>query len=618
MKKNRHKKEKGFTLVELLATIVVLAIVAGIGIYIALGKIKETKEKSYDITTNNIENVTDSYLKENSNRLFYIQKDGEEVEYQCITIQNLIDMDYFDNTITNSKYSDNSTVGLNDYVYIERNIKTKSIVKVVYLKENNEYEGKCDDAVKAIADIEFSSYPSLDTWATSKKITINYKLKNANDIKEYNKYSFAKSLNKSNLNNNGIYTKEKTQTINVSEENQTVYAGIIYNLDVSNLIEKDLKVTKIDRTGPTIKLGTFNDHPTGEVKIPLIVSDSGVGNIDINSIDKSKISIVVDGNNINFELKTVNEKEYDIIYNGIGLKGNTSITINDNCVKDKLGNGSTGTSFNPTIIYDSKPPVMTLSSNGDSTYTKTKSLNVTIKDDVTGIASGASLKYGWSTSSTTAPTSYTTVTPTYTAGTTSDVTFTINGSGITGDYYLWVVPTTIKDLAGNSLTTTLKSTNVFKYDNTAPTCSLTVNSSGITLTKNDNISVSAYGMGMSSTVSYNSKTSLGLAAGTAYGFVKDSAGNESTCKASKAITSTTKNTYNCNPHDCNGRSCNCRYIACGTYCSSPCYRPGESACCAYATSYCYVCGTCYDTCYDKCTSYDCGSGQTKLNDNYCY
>lgn len=131
---------------------------------------------------------------------------------------------------------------------------------------------------------------------------------------------------------------------------------------------------------------------------------------------------------------------------------------------------------------DTTAPTITLGSNGDTVSESSKSVVVTIRDTGSGLKSGASLKYGWSTSNTTAPSSYTTVTPSYTEGTTDEVTFTATGSGYTGKYYLWVVPNTLSDMIGNSNTTTVKSSGTFEFDNRAPASSLTVTLSGSSFT----------------------------------------------------------------------------------------------------------------------------------------
>ena len=178
--------------------------------------------------------------------------------------------------------------------------------------------------------------------------------------------------------------------------------------------------------------------------------------------------------------------------------------------------------------------MITLGANSDSTYTKAKSVTVSIKDANSGLASGGSLKYGWSASATTEPTSYTTVTPSYTNGVTSAVTFTATGSGLTGNYYLWVVPVSLSDVAGNNATT-IKSTGTFKFDNTAPSCIISVTtypqSAKLTLKGSDanglhakpyswSSGTSGFGTIQTKTVTQN---------GTYYGYVKDIAGNVKSC-----------------------------------------------------------------------------------------
>ena len=67
-------------------------------------------------------------------------------------------------------------------------------------------------------------------------------------------------------------------------------------------------------------------------------------------------------------------------------------------------------------------------------------------------------------------------------------------------------------------------------DTTPPSCSLTASSSGVSFSsKTDNVGVSSFGLIKSSSASYNGTSSLGLSTGTFYGYVKDAAGNTSSC-----------------------------------------------------------------------------------------
>ena len=161
-----RKKDYGFTLVELLAVIAILGIVVSITVFVSIKSINKAKEKSYKTTINNIERMAGTYLEENGDRLFYISKnDGSNIEYQCITIENLIDGGYFKKDVLNSQVSKDDKVKESDYVYLERNGITKSVIKNVYVL-NGEDDGVCPSAVKAENDITFLVEPQ--EWSKTK------------------------------------------------------------------------------------------------------------------------------------------------------------------------------------------------------------------------------------------------------------------------------------------------------------------------------------------------------------------------------------------------------------------------------------------------------------------
>ena len=108
-----------------------------------------------------------------------------------------------------------------------------------------------------------------------------------------------------------------------------------------------------------------------------------------------------------------------------------------------------------------------ISIDEDKTWAKSHSATVTLKDLHSGLATGNSVKYGWSLSEMTPPESYTTVTISNTAGAGS-ATFTATGSDLRGKYYLWVVPETLNDVVGNSNTTSAVSVGQYYFDDIAP------------------------------------------------------------------------------------------------------------------------------------------------------
>jgi len=76
---------KGFTLVELMAVIIVLGIVALIVIPIADNFIKDNKQKSYDIQINNIKEGAKSWAIKNSHLL---PDEGDSYDVTLLELKN--------------------------------------------------------------------------------------------------------------------------------------------------------------------------------------------------------------------------------------------------------------------------------------------------------------------------------------------------------------------------------------------------------------------------------------------------------------------------------------------------------------------------------------------------
>ena len=254
---------------------------------------------------------------------------------------------------------------------------------------------------------------------------------------------------------------------------------------LGNVVSDNVSVSEIDTSAPVCTFGEFSPSSVADgetATVDLVCTDNDLKNINlsINDIEITGSSATL--SNIS-KVKTTNGYTYTISLVGTDVDGIVSLTLPSGKIFDSMNNtNESASSGNLTIQNDIEAPTITLSANSDSSYSQTKSVTVTIKDTNSGLASGASLQYGWSTSNTTEPSSYTTVNPSYTAGTTSGVTFTASGSGLTGDYYLWVVPVSLADVTGNSNTTTVKSTGTFKFDNTAPTGTISASMSGTTIT----------------------------------------------------------------------------------------------------------------------------------------
>ena len=332
--------KKGFTLIELLATIVILSIVASLVGYVAIRSINNAKKKSYQVTLNEISSNANNYMIERSGELFFIQDD--DIEYQCLTVQNLIDKGFLKDTITESKVSDNENVKKDSYIYIERDTNTKAVTKSYYVTSADDNR-KCGEAINALGSVVITASP-LD-WSKEKSMVITYKVKNTNSQIGLDNYLYDYKYNNTEPTGNGKYvdlSNGQVSNINILE-NGTMVGNI--TLNGGNIATGSLKIDKIDRVGPTVKDNyTGSKTVSNKITIPFELNDYGIG-VDYNSFTADDLVITIDGNTIsengtgnNYTLTHKSGANYELVINNTTNNGALVVKIPANKIQDKLGN----------------------------------------------------------------------------------------------------------------------------------------------------------------------------------------------------------------------------------------------------------------------------------------
>ena len=398
------KNRKGFTLVELLATIVVLSLVIGITAYVVINAIGSAKEKSYKVTVKELESNASNYLLENNGRLFFLTSQDGTYEYQCVTVENLIDYGYLSTDITESKVSENENVSIKDYVYIERDINTKAITKSIYTKTNSEYLETCGKAVIALGDISIAASPSFTEWSTYKNVTITYRLKNLNDQRTLEDYQFNHSYSANNEYNASSDTLEnniKTKQIKILANGKL---DTSIKLDSETLASSSVTIEKIDTVGPVIAKGNYTGSAKvrHSVTIPLKVSDFGSG-IDHSTFTKDDIEVNVGSSKVtNITLTKVNDDNYNLVVNSDAYNGKITLKIAKDKVLDNLKNGNEVISIDTGVTFDNTYKI-TYNGNGGSgapgatSYVYASSGNIALSSTKPSRTGYTFL--GWSTSS---------------------------------------------------------------------------------------------------------------------------------------------------------------------------------------------------------------------------
>ena len=189
-KKGDNMNNKGFTLVELLATIVILGIVMGIASYGVISAINNSKIKSEKLFVDKIGTAIEGYLSIEGNRLVEIPDTTTEFQ-KCRSDQE-------DNSANcrTSELKELSTIHLKDITEINNNsrLKIKTINESDLVNPKNKKNcviGDNNPEIRVFKDSEYKYYYYLDlTENTSCEISyenavISNLIKNAcNALKE--------------------------------------------------------------------------------------------------------------------------------------------------------------------------------------------------------------------------------------------------------------------------------------------------------------------------------------------------------------------------------------------------------------------------------------------------
>ena len=171
------KNRKGFTLTELLGTIVVLGIVITSASIIITSIIKKTQAKTTDIADYNLINSAQLYAQETQTK--FNKNTTKQVEFKCISVQELIDFGY---------YNEDMNIDKDKLVYIERDINTKAYKDGLIINDDKQsYATYCDYIQKIKCPVlkKYNSiYDGKEHTIEIKKIDENLKIRYKTDLSD--------------------------------------------------------------------------------------------------------------------------------------------------------------------------------------------------------------------------------------------------------------------------------------------------------------------------------------------------------------------------------------------------------------------------------------------------
>lgn len=338
--------------------------------------------------------------------------------------------------------------------------------KLFYDKHKDENSDKvCDTCQKVLDTMPPNAFTSdnvkvLET--TTNIIKVSAVTEDETGIKGY---KFAIDENR-----DGIIDWDSVQLIEKEEgaaekvftnlEDNTLYAIYVIAMDKGNNVTPQYQIpnTKTKKV-PNVKI---NGIPEGSVSKEFIVSFE-IDNTDDPTLDITNMLIEysIDGEKTWIEENSLNiEKE--------------EVDLRVRAKDDRKEEPNTGDITKKVInsLDKTAPIIKIMAKEGDdpSILKTVHTAVVTLKDDKTKINPGTTIRYAWSLSNTTPPTTYNVATTTNTSLNESGIVEITTPSGGVGEYYLWI-DKGVEDAGNNKTTEAICSTIKFNIDDAELTVS---------------------------------------------------------------------------------------------------------------------------------------------------
>ena len=195
--------KKGFSLIELLTTILIISLIFGTGITIITNTISTSKEKAQTLALNNIKKTANTYIEEYTNDIAWLNDENEQIKnnYSCIAISSLINKGY----ISSKTISSYENISPSNYIITTRD-ESKNIINQEIDKKN-----KCTNNIEKVEIPTTKKYCNIIYYngeeqklvsSFNEKFIINQE---QTQKKDAGNYTISAKLNKSNPINNKIY-----------------------------------------------------------------------------------------------------------------------------------------------------------------------------------------------------------------------------------------------------------------------------------------------------------------------------------------------------------------------------------------------------------------------------
>ena len=258
----KDKTKKGFTLVELLAVIVVITLISGVGIITYLKTINNSKSKATLLAINNIKEAAYLYSKEGTDEIEWVnsynQNGDKNGKYACVSVQQLINKGYFKDNFLDKEIYKNSNIDKKKFIKVSMGTNNDNL-KVVVNKSDNTKDKCIGSAING--DLFHLKLDKLERYTDTIKLKVSSK---DNDItpknyivsidgKQEEKQSISGEVTFDNLTNSTLY---KIKACMTTEDNN--YYCDSFDISTKDFIKPKFTIDPRWSKEKTINI-TYND-----------------------------------------------------------------------------------------------------------------------------------------------------------------------------------------------------------------------------------------------------------------------------------------------------------------------------------------------------------------------
>ena len=334
--------KKGYTLIELLAVILIIGLILVLSTYGIIKAVKSSKEKVTTLSEKSIKEAAETYATEkNDDSNYWLDITDKENKYFCTTIEELMNKGLLDKKAESTKFKKS------DFVLVKKNKVTNvnSKAEILTNDNNNDDYKVCSGN---IVNEKVTEYPKLDSGTSyTDEIHVGFTDANTNPSSTMTDKVCMYGDSSANIKETGVIDGN-TCKLQGLKQNEKYYLRVCMKTSRGSYLcsntesRSTLQVKKPTYTlsSNTLTIKYNNANINGEAKYYFKSTIKGTSNINVKRCTLSNNIFTCDGNTTTIEKNTWYQSSSDQISVSYTTTGKASVTAR---TVDKSNNYSEST-----------------------------------------------------------------------------------------------------------------------------------------------------------------------------------------------------------------------------------------------------------------------------------